>query len=196
MTLRQTLVLLSVTLAINASATTRYVDLNNTNPAAPYITWETAATNIQDAVDASVALDLIWVTNGIYNTGGRKVTTSILSYQWAQQYGFPIDGSADYADGDADGMNNWQEWRAQTDPTDTSSVLRMLSVTNDVLRDIVNWSSVTGVRYFLQRSANLGAQPPFVTIATNLLGAAGTTSYTNVYSFTNAPAAYYRVGVQ
>ena len=49
----------------------RYVMLSNTNPAAPYLNWSTAATNIQDAVDASVAGDMVLVSNGIYNAGGR-----------------------------------------------------------------------------------------------------------------------------
>lgn len=39
----------------------------------PYTSWATAATAIQDAVDASVADDEVIVTNGVYDTGGRAV---------------------------------------------------------------------------------------------------------------------------
>ena len=51
--------------AASALAVVRYVDVNSTNAAPPFITWTTAATNIQDAVDAAVAGDEIVVTNGI-----------------------------------------------------------------------------------------------------------------------------------
>src|SRR6266498_3771672 len=57
----------------SASADVRYVDVDSTNSTPPYANWATAATNIQDAVDAAVAGDEIVVTNGIYATGGRAV---------------------------------------------------------------------------------------------------------------------------
>jgi len=39
----------------------------------PFETWGNAATNIQSAIDASLDGDVVWVTNGIYATGGRII---------------------------------------------------------------------------------------------------------------------------
>ena len=53
-------------------AATRYVSLSGSHTL-PFISWETAATNIQEAIDASEGGDTILVTNGVYNTGGKVV---------------------------------------------------------------------------------------------------------------------------
>ena len=73
---------------------------------------------------------------------------SVISYAWLQQYGLPTDGSADFADPDADGMNTWQEWRCRTDPTNALSVLRLLSASRAGTNVTVTWQSVAGRELF------------------------------------------------
>src|SRR5437879_4537744 len=57
--------------ARSALPATHYVDMNSTNATPPYTNWTTAATDIQDAVDAAAAGDEVLVTNGVYAAGGR-----------------------------------------------------------------------------------------------------------------------------
>ncbi|HEY5911158.1 MAG TPA: choice-of-anchor Q domain-containing protein [Verrucomicrobiae bacterium] len=60
-------------------AAIRYVNVDNVNPGYPFDTWETAATSIQDAVDAAYSGEEIVVTNGIYATGGRAITGPMIN---------------------------------------------------------------------------------------------------------------------
>ena len=49
----------------------RYVNASNPVPTFPFTTWAGAATNIQDAIDAAIAGEVVLVTNGIYGFGGK-----------------------------------------------------------------------------------------------------------------------------
>lgn len=118
---------------------------------------------------------------------------SMLSYVWAQQYGLPTDGSADATDTDGDGLSNFAEWKAGTIPTDSASVLQLAAPANGVSGLVVTWQSVTNVTYYLQRSSDLAAG--FTSIVSNLVGQAGTTSYTDTTATDSVPY-FYRVGVQ
>ena len=51
-----------------ALAIPHYVATNSPGPFTPFTSWETAATNIQNAIDASGVGDVVWVSNGLYNT--------------------------------------------------------------------------------------------------------------------------------
>jgi hypothetical protein len=149
-----------------------------------------------------------YITNTTDITGNTRVSAgtvdmgafeyqspaSIISYAWLEEYGLATDGSADYADSDGDQMNNWQEWRAGTIPTNASSVLKMLAANPGDSGITVQWQSVPGKFYYLQRATNLALQPAFVTVSSNIFAAPGTTSYLDTSA--TSPAQFYRVGVQ
>jgi hypothetical protein len=136
------------------------------------------------------------IVGGTVNIGAYEFQypQSVISYGWLQNYGLPTEGSADFADSDSDGMNNWQEWVTNTDPTNSLSYLHMIQPeeTNNVAGVTIHWQS-TGMPYFLQRSTNLGG--PFTTFATNFYAGVGVASYRDA-SATNAGPYFYRVGVQ
>lgn len=61
------------------------------------------------------------------------------------------------ADADNDGMSNWAEWRAGTDPTAAGSRLAMSTQqpTNSPGGAVIQWSSVSGKTYGILQSTNL-----------------------------------------
>jgi predicted outer membrane repeat protein len=114
---------------------------------------------------------------------------------WLQLWGLPVNGSADFTDADTDGLNNWQEWIAGTIPTNSSSVLRLLTPSSAPSGVTLTWQSVSGRTYFLQRAGDLTAQPAFSSIQSNIVGQAGVTSFIDTGASSAGPS-FYRVGVQ
>ena len=148
---------------------------------------------------APAGLDMdnhVRIVGGTVDVGAYEFQTpsSLISYAWLQQYGLPTDGSADFADSDADRFNNWEEWRCLTDPTNALSVLHLLSISITNARVTVCWQSVGGVSYFLERATNLTTPILFTPLATNLPGRPGSTCFTD-RSTAGASQIFYRVGV-
>jgi hypothetical protein len=136
------------------------------------------------------------VAGGTIDVGAYELQapSSTISYFWLQYYHFSMDGSADHADPDGDGMDNWSEWRCRTDPTNKLSALRLISAAPDGTNVLVTWQSVPGMRYFVERATNPAAVPFFRPRITNLLSGAYTATYTDPRAAGISPL-FYRVGV-
>jgi Tol biopolymer transport system component len=114
---------------------------------------------------------------------------------WLAQYGLGTNNAAALANSDSDGSPNWAEFYARTDPTNGASVLRILALMPAAAGAVaIEWPSVTGVVYAVQRAASL---PPagWATVpdASNRPGTGGVVAYTNVTS--GAATRFYRVRV-
>ncbi len=62
----------AVRIRVATVAVDRYVNWSNVAPVEPYSTWDTAATNIQQAIDAADDGDIIHVAPGVYGAGGGR----------------------------------------------------------------------------------------------------------------------------
>jgi hypothetical protein len=152
------------------------------------------ATHSSTDLDGNLRIVSGTVDIGVYECQGDG---SLISYAWLQRYGLSTDGSADYTDPDHDGIDNWQEWMIDTDPTDPGSCVRLIIKTN-VSRVEVTFLSSSANLHTLQCCTNLSASPTSsiwtdVPGQTDVLGNGDLLSLTD----TNPPApAFYRVSVR
>jgi len=98
--------------------------------------------------------------------------------QWELEHGLnPLDNSGDngkWGDKDKDGVSNYDEWRAGTDPNDDTDFLEITAIERSGGNADIRWRTVAGFDYRLQCASNLTDRPMawqtvygYVTAATN-----------------------------
>jgi subtilisin family serine protease len=148
---------------------------------------------MKDGLDSgSVGKDCGWVDQ----VTGPLV--SALPLAWLDTFGLARNGSVDFVDSDGDGFTNWQEWFADTVPTNARSLLRLEGITPepDVGGFRVRWQSVTGKRYWVESCTNLIGSSPFIPFVSNIWGEVGGVTEIHDPRPLEGPARFYRVGVQ
>jgi hypothetical protein len=70
------------------------------------------------------------------------------------------------ADADGDGADNWHEFKAGTNPNDASSLLKVKTAKGAAQAATVQWPSVLGKQYVIERAASLFA-PVWTPVSTN-----------------------------
>ena len=187
---------LTATAVSSIAAPPGFVDLATGNlalqPGSPCID---AGSNLYSTNNADAA-GQPRISGGTVDIGAYEFQALSPFQSWLGRFGLPTNGSADYVDSDADGLNNWQEWVAGTNPTNAASVLRIESATLALPNPglAIRWLSVTNRFYFLERSTNLVQSGSFVVIQTNIPGQDGVTTFIHTNAVRAAPA-WYRVGV-
>jgi hypothetical protein len=133
------------------------------------------------------------VAGGTVDIGAYEFQSAPIPNDWLLEYGLPLGGPVESEDPDGDGLNNWEEWRCDTNPRLAQSALRLLSPITTGSDVILTWESVSGRSYILEQIESGGSSAQFELLVRNIPGQSGTTSYTN----RNAnPAVLYRVGIE
>jgi len=103
-------------------------------------------------------------TNAAFANGCLKIRPAILDYNYDglddvfQRTYFPLftaSNAAPAADPDGDGLNNFAEYIAGTNPTNAMSLFKLLSPTNSNAGTAVRWLSVAGKSYQVFGRTNL-----------------------------------------
>ncbi len=119
-----------------------------------------------------------------------------LSDDWELRYWGTTTHTTGSADSDLDGMTNAQEQTAGTDPTDASSVFRLLSAvpTADRSALVLSWRSVSGRTYEVRQTAR--PEDGFTQVVQAAILATSPVNVSTVAVSTAVSGAFYRLAVR
>jgi hypothetical protein len=123
------------------------------------------------------------------NFAENLVTNNVPEW-WLAQNNLPVNDSGALADSDGDGIENWKEFRAGTDPNNAASRL-LMGTTMSGPQLILQWPSASGRLYRLYCATNSAAN--FSVIASNIYATPPTNAY---YLNMDNPQAFYLIEVQ
>jgi len=169
------------------------------------------ATNATFVITSVQAPDLgtysVVVSNGAGTATSGSATLSLPTestpfQDWQIRYFGCTDCAPAYAtaDPDGDGMDNEAEFLAGTDPTKSTSALRITSAVQQGMNIVIDWTTGGGRTNVVQASAGDGSGG----YSTNFIDVSGwivipsndvdvATNYIDVGGATNVPARYYRI---
>ncbi len=109
----------------------------------------------------------LFTTNGTF-TINEAVTTNGTPLAWLEHYYPGMDpNQADISDSDGDGLLAWQEYAADTNPTNAASVLKLTGIRPDTGGIRIFWQGGEQARQYLEFTTNLPDTGAWITIYTN-----------------------------
>ena len=120
-----------------------------------------------------------------------NLATNGVPQWWLASYGVTNGGNWDaaaLADSDGDGVPNWQEWLADTVPTNPLSFLGFTAIGGATSGATLTWQGGVLSTQYLERADSPGSTALWVTIFTNLPPTA--TSANRIDSYTNTTSVY------
>jgi hypothetical protein len=131
------------------------------------------------------------VVGGTVDIGAYEFQSpaSTISYAWLQQFNLPINPATDTADPDGDGVDNWHEWLAVTDPTNPRSSPAQLTITASGAHLVLTWPT-NAVGFTLQSTTKLDSTAAWSTNSRTPIVIAGQNTVTNPLT---GPLRFYRL---
>lgn len=98
-----------------------------------------------------------WTSGWSANYGDRPTQVMPTYTQWLTRYGFATNRTEDSTDYDKDGMLNWQEYLAGTNPTNKADSLIITTMGTGANTAQISWQAKSNVSYQVMKNLNLMA---------------------------------------
>ena len=188
----------SLTLASSTVGVTYYGKYTDTNspPLDGSYAWQMP---VGGAIAHLIFWTAFWGGSNPETNGWATLLASVplTTYQsWQMQY-FGCTGcpqAAATTDPDGDGLSNVQEFLAGTDPTNSASAFRIISIARETDDVLVTWSTAGGRTNAVQAAPDLSGSYSNVSLNHIIAGSGNAiTNFLDLGAATNGPSRYYRV---